>query len=62
MAVADNAPDLSTVGVDLPCGRVLVCMVLDDLGDGVEASTANVSGSAVASRVRAAYTAAKGRR
>jgi hypothetical protein len=41
-------------------GRVAVVVVVDDLGDGVSASTDNVHGSTVAGRVRNAYDAAKG--
>ncbi len=52
--------DYTCEGIEMPDGRVAVVMVLDDRGAGVQADTANVSGSVVAGRVRDAYNAAKG--
>lgn len=52
--------DYTCQGVELPDGRVAVVMVLDNRGAGVPADTSNVSGSAVAGRVRDAYNAAMG--
>lgn len=52
--------DYTAQGLVLPDGRVAVVMVLDDRGAGVPADTTNMTGSVLASRIRAAYNAAKG--
>jgi len=52
--------DYTAQGLVLPDGRVAVVMVLDDRGAGVPADTTNMTGSVLASRIRAEYNAAKG--
>lgn len=51
--------DMDAAGVHTESGRVVVCIVLPDLGD-KPANTTNLPGSTIASRVRAACDAARG--
>jgi hypothetical protein len=60
--VATNIPhtdsDYTATGVVLPDGRVAVVMILDSRGDN-PATTSNMNGSTMASRIRSAYNTAK---
>lgn len=57
-ASADDS-DMSATGIVMSDGRVMVCMILPDLGS-VPADTGNISGNTVASNVRKAMNAARG--
>ena len=57
--VSGDDSDMDTVGIVMADGRVMVCMVLPDLGD-VPADANNISGSTVAGNVRKAMNAARG--
>ena len=50
--------DYTATGVVLPDGRVAVVMILDSRGDN-PATTSNMNGSTMASRLRSAYNTAK---
>ena len=51
--------DMDAVGVVMPDGRVMVCMILPDLKN-VPADTININGSTVAGNARKAMHAARG--